>query len=112
MDFGAVLDGYCSDMTRTVVVGEPSDFQKELYNIVLSGQELALKSIKEGLICKDIDFMVREYFEKFSYVEEFGHGLGHGVGLDIHEAPYLNKICKTNLKENMVVTVEPGLYIS
>lgn len=112
MDFGAVLDGYCSDMTRTVCVGKPSDFQKELYNIVLLGQELALNNIKEGLVCKDVDFMVREYFQKFSYVEEFGHGLGHGVGLEIHEDPYLNKICNTILKSNMVVTVEPGLYLS
>lgn len=112
MDFGAVLDGYCSDMTRTVCVGKSCDFQKELYKIVLSGQELALKKIKEGLVCRDVDLLVRDYFRKFSYVEEFGHGLGHGVGLNIHEDPYLNKVCKTVLKENMVVTVEPGLYIS
>ena len=79
---------------------------------MLTGQELALSKIKEGLVCSDVDRMVRDYFKEFSYVEEFGHGLGHGVGLQIHEEPYLNKICKTVLKENMVVTVEPGLYIA
>ncbi len=112
MDFGAILDGYCSDMTRTVCVGSSNDFQKELYKIVLSGQELALNKIKEGLVCSDVDLLVRDYFKQFSYDEEFGHGLGHGVGLNIHEGPYLNKVCGTILKENMVVTVEPGLYIS
>ncbi len=112
MDFGAVLDGYCSDMTRTVCVGSPSDFQKELYQIVLNGQQIALDKIKSGLICNDVDASVREYFKKFGYDEEFGHGLGHGVGLEIHEDPYLNKICKAELKPNMVVTVEPGIYIN
>lgn len=112
MDFGAVLDGYCSDMTRTICVGSSNSFQKDLYKIVLSGQELALNKIKEGLVCSDVDLLVREYFKEFSYDEEFGHGLGHGVGLNIHEDPYLNRVCKTVLKENMVVTVEPGLYIS
>ena len=112
MDFGAVLDGYCSDMTRTICVGRSNSFQKDLYKIVLSGQELALNKIKEGLVCSDVDLLVREYFKEFSYDEEFGHGLGHGVGLNIHEDPYLNRVCRTVLKENMVVTVEPGLYIS
>lgn len=112
MDFGAVLDGYCSDMTRTICIGNSNSFQKDLYKIVLSGQELALNKIKEGLVCSDVDLLVREYFKEFSYDEEFGHGLGHGVGLNIHEDPYLNRVCKTVLKENMVVTVEPGLYIS
>ena len=112
MDFGAILDGYCSDMTRTVVVKKPSNFQRELYKIVLDGQELALKTIKEGLICNEVDAMVRRFFKKFDYDEEFGHGLGHGVGIEIHENPRLNKICKTKLKKNMVVTVEPGIYIN
>ena len=111
MDFGALLDGYCSDMTRTVCVGVVSDFQKELYNTVLKAQEVALNEIKEGLICNEVDGHVREFFKQFGYVEEFGHGLGHGVGLEIHEDPYFNKICKAKLKENMILTVEPGLYI-
>ncbi len=111
MDFGALLDGYCSDMTRTICVGSVSDFQKELYNTVLQAQKLALDEIKQGLVCNEVDGHVREFFKKFGYVEEFGHGLGHGVGLEIHEDPYFNKICKAKLKENMVLTVEPGLYI-
>ena len=111
MDFGAVLYGYCSDMTRTDCVGTPSSFQKELYSTVLNAQEVGLKTIKEGLICKDVDAKVREYFKQFNYVEEFGHGLGHGVGLEIHEDPYLNKVCDIKLEKNMVVTVEPGLYL-
>lgn len=112
MDFGALLDGYCSDMTRTVCVKKPSNFQKELYEIVLGGQELALKTIKQGLICNEVDGLVRNFFKKFNYDEEFGHGLGHGVGVEIHEDPYLNKICKTKLEKNMVVTVEPGIYLN
>lgn len=112
MDFGAVVDGYCSDMTRTVCMSPISNFQKELYSIVLKGQELALQNIKQGAICSDVDRLVRDYFKTFNYVEEFGHGLGHGVGLNIHEEPYLNRVCNTVLKENMVVTVEPGLYIN
>lgn len=112
MDFGAVLDGYCSDMTRTVCVKSFSNFQKELYSIVLKGQELALNEIKAGLVCNEVDKSVREFFKQFGYEKEFGHGLGHGVGLEIHEYPYLNKICKTTLKQNMVVTVEPGIYLN
>lgn len=112
MDFGAVVDGYCSDMTRTVCMSSPSNFQRELYSIVLNGQKLALKNIKQGVVCNDVDRLVRNYFEKYNYVEEFGHGLGHGVGLNIHEEPYLNRVCDTVLEENMVVTVEPGLYIN
>ena len=112
MDFGAVLDGYCSDMTRTVCVGAPSSFQKELYSTVLNAQEIGLKTIKEGLICKDVDAKVREYFKQFNYVEEFGHGLGHGVGLEIHEMPMISIKNDTSLKENMVITDEPGIYIA
>ena len=112
MDFGAILDGYCSDMTRTVCVKSVSNFQKELYSIVLKGQELALNEIKAGLVCKDVDKIVRDFFKEYGYEKEFGHGLGHGVGLQIHEDPYLNRISETVLKENMVVTIEPGIYLN
>ena len=111
MDFGAVLDGYCSDMTRTVVVKKPSNFQIELYKTVLDGQELALKAIKQGLICNEVDAMVRRFFKKFDYDEEFGHGLGHGVGIEIHEKPVLSHKVNWDLQENNVVTCEPGIYI-
>lgn len=112
MDFGAIVDGYHSDMTRTVCFGEISSEKNEIYNIVLSGQKLALNSAKEGVCCSDLDRLVREYFKKFGFDSEFGHSLGHGVGLDIHEKPFLSSRGNIELKKGMVVTIEPGIYLS
>ncbi len=112
MDFGAIIDGYHSDMTRTVCFGEMSSEKKEIYNIVLSGQKLALNSVKEGIACCDLDSLVRKYFRKFGFDSEFGHSLGHGVGLDIHEKPTLSPRGNIELKKGMVVTIEPGIYLS
>lgn len=112
MDFGAIVDGYHSDMTRTVCVGELSSEKEEIYNIVLSGQKLALNSVKEGIRCSDVDRLVRDYFKKFGFDSEFGHSLGHGVGLDIHERPFLSSRGNIELKKGMVVTIEPGIYLS
>lgn len=111
IDFGAMLDGYHSDMTRTVCIGTPSKEQTDLYKTVLWGQKLALDFIKSEKVCKDVDKVTRDYFESLGYVSEFGHGLGHGVGLEIHEAPRLAPKNDIVLKEGMVVTVEPGLYL-
>lgn len=111
MDFGAVVDGYHSDMTRTVCVGEPSDKQREIYNIVLSAQENALKTIKAGITAKDADAAARDIIKEAGYGEFFRHSTGHGVGIEIHEAPFVGGNPKIILKEGNVVTVEPGIYI-
>lgn len=111
MDFGCIYDGYCSDMTRTIVVGKASDEQKNIYNIVLEAQEAALDSIKAGLVCNDVDKIARDIISKAGYGPNFGHGLGHSVGLYIHEEPRFSPNCSTTLVENMVMTVEPGIYI-
>ncbi|MDK2918451.1 MAG: Xaa-Pro aminopeptidase [Candidatus Petromonas sp.] len=111
LDFGCVYDGYCSDMTRTIVIGKASDKQKEIYEIVLEAQESALKYIKSGIKGFEADKIAREIINDEGYGEYFGHGLGHGVGLEVHEAPRLSPIGKDTLETNMVVTDEPGIYI-
>lgn len=111
MDFGCIYNHYCSDMTRTIVIGNPSPKQKEIYNIVLEAQNLALDDIKAGKATKDIDALSRGYIEQKGYGEYFGHGLGHSVGLFIHERPSLSFRDTYRLKSNMLVTVEPGIYI-
>ncbi len=111
MDFGCIYKGYCSDMTRTVVVGKANDKQKEIYNIVLEAQLAALDMISAGKKCKDIDKCARDIISSYGYGKYFGHGLGHSVGLYIHETPALNTRDETVLKANMIETVEPGIYI-
>jgi Xaa-Pro aminopeptidase len=111
LDFGCIYDGYCSDMTRTVVVGKASDKQKEIYGIVLAAQESALKAIKEGKTGQEVDKVARDVISSRGYGEFFGHGLGHGVGLEIHEEPRLSATGVKTLLENMVVTDEPGIYL-
>lgn len=111
MDYGAVWDGYCSDITRTVVVGKASEKVKEVYGIVLGAQERAIAGIREGIPCQDVDKLAREHIESKGYGENFGHGLGHGVGLEVHEGPRLSKKSDETLKMRNVVTVEPGVYI-
>lgn len=111
IDFGAVYNGYCSDITRTVAVGKISSEQKKIYNAVLSAQIYGLEVITAGVGGKDIDAAVRKVFEDAGYGKNFVHGLGHGVGLEIHEEPRLSKRSKTeSLLPNMIVTDEPGLY--
>lgn len=111
LDFGCIYKGYCSDMTRTVVIGKASDQQKNIYQKVLEAQLKAINSIKAGLHSTDIDKLARDVIDSAGYKDNFGHGLGHGVGLYIHENPRLSPIGKYTLLENMVVTVEPGIYI-
>lgn len=110
MDFGAVVNGYRSDMTRTVAVGFVSDEQREVYERVLIAQTEALKAIKAGAICRDIDKIARDIINE-KYDGAFGHGLGHGVGLEIHENPAFNMRDETVLKLGTVMTVEPGIYL-
>ncbi|MBQ4527741.1 MAG: aminopeptidase P family protein [Clostridia bacterium] len=110
MDFGCIVDGYCSDMTRTVAVGDISSECEKIYNTVLEAQLSALKSIKAGALACDVDNVARNIIDSL-YPKRFGHALGHSVGLDIHEAPNLSPKNSCPLKTNNVVTVEPGIYI-
>lgn len=110
IDFGAIIDGYRSDMTRTFCLGKPSLFQQEIYELVLNAQKLAFEKIKLGVNCSQIDLIIRDYFKKYGYEKNFGHSLGHGVGLKIHERPYLSLNSTDKFEKNMVCTVEPGLY--
>ncbi len=111
MDFGAVFNGYHSDMTRTVAVGCATDEQKEIYNIVLKAQTESIKAVKAGERCIDIDKIARNIIYNAGYKGCFGHGLGHSVGIEIHEAPAFNTRCETVLKPGTIMTVEPGIYI-
>lgn len=111
MDYGCVYEGYCSDMTRTIVVGKANDKQKEIYNIVLEAQLAALDVIKPGLKGKDVDKVARDIIYKAGYEGCFGHGLGHSVGLFIHENPRLSSSEEDIIEAGMIETVEPGIYI-
>ncbi|MFJ8527830.1 Xaa-Pro dipeptidase [Bacillus sp. NPDC094106] len=111
LDFGAYYKGYCSDITRTIAVGEPSDKLKEIYSVVLEAQLRGVNGIKAGLTGREADALTRDYITEKGYGEYFGHSTGHGVGLEIHEAPGLASRSETVLEPGMVVTVEPGIYI-
>ncbi len=109
-DIGAKAEGYCSDMTRTFVFGEPTARMTEIYDLVLTAQQNVLKFLKAGMTGREADSIAREYFRANGFEREFGHSLGHGVGIDIHESPRLSPNNYEELPENCVVTVEPGLY--
>lgn len=112
IDWGAVLDGYCSDCTRTFAVGEPSALAREVYTLVLEAQLAAVAALAPGPSGKDVDAVAREVIEAGGRGERFGHGLGHGVGLEVHEAPRLSKKgSEEPLREGHVVTIEPGVYL-
>jgi Xaa-Pro aminopeptidase len=111
LDFGARVNGYCADMTRTVAVGEPSAKMKEIYAIVLEAQMTCQDALAPGKVCKDIDALARDIIGAAGYGEHFGHGLGHGVGIDIHEEPRLSRVGVELLTPGHVVTVEPGIYL-
>ena len=111
MDYGAVVDGYHSDMTRTVAVGEISSKQTEVYETVLSAQKKGLEVLRAGISGFDADKAARDIIENAGYGEYFGHGTGHGVGLQIHESPRLSPKSTHILEVGDVVTVEPGIYI-
>ncbi len=111
MDYGCVYEGYCSDMTRTIVVGKASDKQKEIYNIVLEAQLAALDAIRAGLKGKDVDKIARDIIYNAGYEGCFGHGLGHSVGLFIHENPRLSPSEEEIIEAGMIQTVEPGIYV-
>lgn len=112
LDFGAYYKGYASDITRTIAVGEPQDKLKEIYQIVLDAQVKGLEGIKPGMSGKEADALTRDYITEKGYGEYFGHSTGHGIGLEIHEGPTLSSKSEIILEPGMVVTVEPGIYIS
>lgn len=111
MDYGATYDGYHSDMTRTVCVGKPSEKMEKVYSIVLEAQLKALEAIKAGARGADIDKIARDVISDAGYGEAFGHSLGHGVGMNIHETPNASPSSTHIFEENMIVTVEPGIYL-
>lgn len=111
LDFGAYYEGYASDITRTFAVGEPSPKMKEIYEVVLKSQETAVDQIRPGLTGKEIDTIARDVITDAGYGQYFGHSLGHGVGLNVHELPNLSQKSDQILKPNHVVTIEPGIYI-
>ena len=110
-DFGAVYEGYHSDTTRTVAVGSATDEMKEIYGTVLKAQLAALDIIKPGVPCSEVDKTARDIIKAAGHGDHFGHSTGHGVGLDIHESPFVSAKSKEILKEGMVITDEPGIYL-
>jgi len=112
IDWGALLDGYCSDCTRTYATGPVSDHAREVYELVLRAQEAALAGLRPGISGKEADALAREVIEQAGEGERFGHGLGHGVGIEVHEHPRLSRSGgETRLRAGAVVTVEPGVYV-
>lgn len=111
MDFGARVGGYCADMTRTVALGKPSDQMRRVYDTVLAAQQLAQDAVAAGKNCREIDAIARNYIDEHGYEGRFGHGLGHSLGIDIHEEPRFNTTSTATLRENVVMTVEPGVYL-
>lgn len=111
MDFGARYNGYCSDMTRTVFLGEPSEQMRNIYNIVAKAQMAVLNNVKKGMTGREVDSLAREVITANGFKDNFQHGLGHSVGLDIHERPTMNPSSDEILVENQLITVEPGIYV-
>jgi Xaa-Pro aminopeptidase len=111
IDFGALKDGYHSDETVTIACGTPETRAQEIHSIVGTAHDLAIRAVRPGISCKDLDEIARSYIRDSGYGEYFGHGLGHGVGLEIHELPTLSPRSTAVLEEGMVITIEPGIYI-
>ncbi len=111
VDMGAKLDGYCSDCTRTLATGELEDEAIEVYELVLRAQEAGLDAARPAVACRGVDAAARDVIEAAGHGERFGHGLGHGVGLEVHEGPRLTKTAEGELRPGNTVTVEPGVYL-
>lgn len=110
LDYGAETRGYCSDVTRTFVVGKAGSQQREIYGVVRAANEAAAHRVRAGMTGRDADAIARDYIEQRGYGELFGHSLGHGLGLEVHEAPRLARTADGALAEGAVVTIEPGIY--
>ena len=111
IDLGCILDGYCSDCTRTFATGDPPEELLEIYDICLRAQEAAMEAVRPGAGGREVDAVARDIIADAGYGDRFGHGLGHGVGLDVHEGPRLGTRSDATLEPGMVVTVEPGIYL-
>jgi Xaa-Pro aminopeptidase len=110
-DFGAIVGGYCSDMTRTVVIGKAGDEQRAVYDLVLSAQLAGVEAVRAGRAGREVDAAARDIIAAAGHGDHFGHGLGHGVGIAIHEPPRLSPVGDTVLAEGMLTSVEPGVYV-
>jgi Xaa-Pro aminopeptidase len=110
IDFGAVVGGYCADVTRTFVLGAATDEQREIHGIVREANERASRAIRAGMRGRDADAVARGYIEDRGFGDAFGHSLGHGIGIEVHEAPRLARTSETSLPPHAVVTIEPGIY--
>ncbi|MBI5787754.1 MAG: aminopeptidase P family protein [Candidatus Schekmanbacteria bacterium] len=111
IDFGASVDGYCADVTRTLMVGEPSAEQKKIYNLISRVQKLGIETARPGILVSQIDLAIRQEIKDAGYGNYFVHSSGHGLGLDVHEGPRIYKTDKTVLQPGMVFTIEPGVYL-
>jgi D-alanyl-D-alanine dipeptidase len=112
MDFGGVRDEYCSDLTRTVFVGEPSQEQREIYAIVLAAQQAAFEAVRPGVAAQDVDRAARAVITDAGYGDRFVHRTGHGIGLEVHEPPYIVEGDETPLEPGMTFSDEPGIYLA
>lgn len=111
IDYGAAVDGYCSDETVTVCLGDTPDKLSEIYTIVNDARKLGIEKATAGMAVRHLDSIVRGYIEEHGYGDLFRHGVGHGVGIAVHEAPSINSAAAAILEENMVITIEPGIYL-
>ncbi len=112
LDFGCLYEGYASDITRTVVLGKATEKQKKIYEIVLAAQKTACKAVKPGIPCNRLDAVARDMIMKAGYGDNFGHGLGHGIGMLVHDRPVVSSQSADVLEAGMIITIEPGIYIS
>ena len=110
-DIGCFYDGYSSDITRTFVVGKATPKQRKIYNLVLKANKKAIRTAKAGMDGYDLDKVARDVIKKAGYGPKFGHGLGHGLGMEVHAFPRVSRLAHAKLKPNMVITIEPGIYI-
>lgn len=112
IDMGAKVEGYCSDITRTYFIGQPDERFREVYGLVKAAQSAAAQAVRPGISGKDLDGIAREIISAGGYAAEFCHGLGHGVGLEVHEGPRVSSRSEDILEPGMVVTIEPGIYVA
>jgi Xaa-Pro aminopeptidase len=112
LDFGIILGGYCSDMTRTVHLGEPKAKERATYEAVLEAQEAGVRAVRPGVTCGEVDEAARSVLRRAGLAESFSHSTGHGVGLEIHEAPRVGAGQKSRLQPGMIITIEPGVYLA
>lgn len=111
MDFGCLLDNYCSDTTRTIVIGQASDKYKSIYAILKKAQQLAIDKVKPGVKAREVDYAARKYITDKGYGDYFIHRTGHGIGLEVHEMPYITESSEVVLQPGMVFSIEPGIYL-